>query len=31
VYVEDVIDQVLDAGLFGAVAGGWTDFHADWK
>jgi hypothetical protein len=31
VYVEDVIDQVLDAGLFGAVAGGWTDFHAAWK
>ena len=31
VYVEDVIDQVLDTGLFGAVAGGWTDFHASWR
>lgn len=31
VYVEDLIDQVLDTGLTAAVAGGWTDFHVSWR
>jgi hypothetical protein len=31
VYVQNVLDQVLEDGSFGAVAGGWTDFHATWQ
>lgn len=31
VYLDNVINQALETGLFGAVQGGWTDFHADWK
>jgi hypothetical protein len=31
VYVENLIQQVLDTGAFGEVAGGWTDFHATWQ
>jgi len=31
VYVEDLIERVLETGAFGAVAGGWTDFHASWQ
>ena len=31
VYVENILEQVLDDGSFGAVAGGWTDFHATWQ
>ena len=31
VYVEELVNQALESGLFGAVAGGWTDFHAAWQ
>jgi hypothetical protein len=31
VYVENLIERVLDTGGFGAVAGGWTDFHTAWQ
>jgi len=31
VYVEALIKQPLDAGLLGAVSGGWTDFHTAWR
>jgi hypothetical protein len=31
VYVEELIERVLDTGAFGAVAGGWTDFHTAWQ
>lgn len=31
VYLEHVIDQAVDKGNFGAVAGGWTDFHPIWQ
>jgi hypothetical protein len=31
VYVDNLADQVWDTPLFGAVAGGWTDFHRDWR
>ena len=31
VYVENLVSLVLDTGLFGAVAGGWTDFHESWR
>lgn len=31
VYVDSVLDRVLDTGGFGTVAGGWTDFHATWQ
>ena len=31
VYLDIVVNQAIDSGLFGAVQGGWTDFHADWK
>jgi hypothetical protein len=31
VYLEDIIEQVVDRGAFGEVAGGWTDFHTTWR
>ena len=31
VYIESLINQALDTGAFGAVQGGWTDFHASWE
>jgi hypothetical protein len=31
VYVEELVKGALETGLFGAVAGGWTDFHAAWQ
>jgi len=31
VYLESVIDQTVDRGNFGAVSGGWTDFHPIWQ
>lgn len=31
VWVDNVVELVLETGLFGAVAGGWTDFHASWR
>ena len=31
VYVENLLELALDTGLFGAVAGGWTDFHESWR
>lgn len=31
VYVEDILENVLDLGNFGAVAGAWSDFHDDWR
>ena len=31
VYVEELVEQALETGLVGAVAGGWTDFHAAWQ
>jgi Tfp pilus assembly protein PilX len=31
VYLDNVINQAIDTGAFGAVQGGWTDFHANWK
>ncbi len=31
VWVDNVVEQALESGLFGAVAGGWTDFHASWR
>jgi len=31
VYLENVINQVIDAGGFGSIQGGWTDFHATWQ
>lgn len=30
VYVEDILEMLLDTGAFGAVAGSWSDFHQDW-
>jgi hypothetical protein len=31
VYLENVLGLAYDTGAFGAVAGGWTDFHAAWR
>ncbi|MDT8319693.1 MAG: hypothetical protein RQ826_04130 [Xanthomonadales bacterium] len=31
VYIENIIDPVMDSGLFGSVQGGWTDFHPAWR
>jgi len=31
VYVEDIIDRSFETGSFGTVAGGWSDFHPDWR
>jgi hypothetical protein len=31
VYLDSVLDKSLQSGGFGAVAGGWTDFHQDWR
>jgi hypothetical protein len=31
VYVENFINGASTAGGFGSVAGGWTDFHSDWR
>jgi hypothetical protein len=31
VYVKDIIDRSFETGSFGTVAGGWSDFHADWR
>jgi hypothetical protein len=31
VYIGELISQALDTGAFGAVQGGWTDFHASWQ
>ena len=31
VYVQDIIDRSFETGKFGTVAGGWTDFHAEWR
>jgi len=31
VYLDNVVNKALDTGLFGAVQGGWTDFHASWQ
>lgn len=31
VYVEDIINRSFETGSFGTVAGGWTDFHPDWR
>jgi len=31
VYLDNVINQAVDTGAFGAVQGGWTDFHASWQ
>ncbi len=31
VYLDNVVNTALETGAFGAVQGGWTDFHAAWK
>ena len=31
VYVDAAIDGALEPAGFGKVAGGWTDFHDDWR
>lgn len=31
VYLENVVESLLEEGGLGPVAGGWTDFHADWQ
>lgn len=31
VYVDAAIDGALEPAGFGKVAGGWTDFHGDWR
>ena len=31
VYVDEAIDGALEPAGFGKVAGGWTDFHDDWR
>lgn len=31
VYVADIVDRSFETGTFGTVAGGWSDFHADWR
>ena len=31
VYIEDLVQGALETPLQGAVAGGWTDFHAAWQ
>ena len=31
VYIGELISQAFDTGAFGAVQGGWTDFHASWE
>lgn len=31
VYLEDIIGLATATGGFGAVAGGWTDFHSTWQ
>ena len=31
VYHEDVLEDVLQKGGFGPVAGAWSDFHQDWR
>jgi hypothetical protein len=31
VYIESILEQSLQTGGQGAVAGGWSDFHADWR
>ncbi|NND56498.1 MAG: hypothetical protein HKN57_04535 [Xanthomonadales bacterium] len=31
VYVEEAIDGALEPGGVGKVAGGWTDFHENWR
>jgi len=31
VYVENLISRSLEVGKFGSVAGGWSDFHSDWR
>jgi hypothetical protein len=31
VYVENVVEQSVQTGGFGAVAGAWSDFHTDWR
>jgi hypothetical protein len=31
VYVDTLVAGAFDIPLFGAIAGGWTDFHAAWR
>ncbi len=31
VYLEDIIKLSLESGKFGNAAGGWSDFHQDWR
>jgi hypothetical protein len=31
VYVDTLVDGAFETPLFGAVAGGWTDFHSAWR
>lgn len=31
VYLENILEQSLETGAFGAVSGAWSDFHADWR
>jgi hypothetical protein len=31
VYVENFVNAATTSGAFGSVAGGWTDFHPDWR
>jgi hypothetical protein len=31
VYVENFVNAATSSGAFGSVAGGWTDFHPDWR
>ena len=31
VYIEDIIKLSLESGKFGNAAGGWSDFHQDWR
>ena len=31
VYLDNVVNRALETGGFGAVQGGWTDFHASWR
>lgn len=31
VYIDSILKKVLQTGGFGAVAGGWSDFHPDWQ
>lgn len=31
VYVDTLVGLAFDTPLFGAIAGGWTDFHARWR